>query len=290
MSLTLKYFLLFVLSVLSFSYKIPAQENISAELRFINHMLSRQNYNEALFLLENLQTETNDQKDTVNYLIGWTLYGRKELKPSAHFLSLVSENSPWFEKSRFFAAYNHAYLRETNKSQELLGLFNDDFSEQIVSMKNFQLAGITLLERKLDEFENLAENFTQNFSITASEERRLNEYYNRISEQPSRSPFVAGVMSAAVPGLGRIYAGKTAEGISSFLYVGALLATSWDLYNRLGGNNPFFIISASLSGVFYIGNIWGSAVAVNRVQREFNYEMDQRILLDMHIPLRKLFP
>ena len=290
MSLTLKYFLLFVLSVLSFSYKIPAQENISAELRFINHMLSRQNYNEALFLLENLQTETNDQKDTVNYLIGWTLYGRKELKPSAHFLSLVSENSPWFEKSRFFAAYNHAYLRETKKSQELLGLFNDDFSEQIVSMKNFQLAGITLLERKLDEFENLAENFTQNFSITASEERRLNEYYNRISEQPSRSPFVAGVMSAAVPGLGRIYAGKTAEGISSFLYVGALLATSWDLYNRLGGNNPFFIISASLSGVFYIGNIWGSAVAVNRVQREFNYEMDQRILLDMHIPLRKLFP
>jgi TM2 domain-containing membrane protein YozV len=290
MSLNWKYIVLFILAVLSFSFDIPAQENVSSELRFINHMLGRQNYSEALFLLENLQTETTGQKDTVNYLIGWTLYGRKELKPSAYYLSLVSENSPWFEKSRFFAAYNHAYLGETKKSREFLEFFNEDSSDQVGLMKNFQLAGMALLERELDEFEYHAENFTGDFNITASEERKLNDYYHRISEMPSRSPFVAGIMSAAVPGLGRIYAGKTAEGISSFLYVGALLATSWDLYNRLGRSNPFFIISASISGIFYVGNIWGSAVAVNRVQREFNYEMDQRILLDMHIPLRKLFP
>ncbi len=290
MNLSHKCLILFAIIMLNFTFKIAGQENISSELRFINHMLGRQNYNEALFLLENLQAETTGKKDTVNYLIGWTLYGQKELKTSAYYLSLVSENSPWFEKSRFFAAYNHAYLQETKKSRELLGFFNEDFSEQVAIMKNFQLAGITLLERKLDEFEYRAENFKGNFSITASEERKLNEYYERISQQPSRSPFVAGIMSAAVPGLGRIYAGKTAEGISSFLYVGALLATSWDLYNRLGRNSPFFMISASLSGIFYVGNIWGSAVAVNRVQREFNYEMDQRILLDMHIPLRKLFP
>ena len=290
MNLSHKCLIPFAVIMLNFTFKIAGQENISSELRFINHMLSRQNYSEALFLLENLQAETTGQKDNVNYLIGWTLYGRKELKPSAYYLSLVSENSSFFEKSTFFAAYNHAYLRETKKSRELLGLFNEDISEQVAIMKNFQLAGITLLERKLDEFEYRAENFKGNFSITASEERKMNEYYEMISQQPSRSPFVAGIMSAAVPGLGRIYAGKTAEGISSFLYVGALLATSWDLYNRLGRNSPFFMISASLSGIFYVGNIWGSAVAVNRVQREFNYEMDQRILLDMHIPLRKLFP
>jgi hypothetical protein len=290
MSQTRKSIFLFTCMVLSFSIKITAQNNVSAELRFINHMLGRQNYNEALFLLENLQTETNAQKDTVKYLIGWTLYGRKELNSSAYYLSLVSEESPWFEKSRFFAAYNHAYLRDTYKSRELLGFFNENSSEQVLLMKNFQFAGVALLDRKMDEFLHHAENFTGNFSITESEEEKLNEYYIRISEMPSRSPFVAGIMSAAVPGLGRIYAGKTAEGISSFLYVGALMATSWDLYNRLGSSNPFFIISAGLSGIFYIGNIWGSAVAVNRVQREFNYEMDQRILLDMHIPLRKLFP
>ena len=290
MSFIRKCLILFILSFLSFSYKIAAQESVSSELKFINHMLGRQNYNEALFLLENLQPETLGQKDTVNYLIGWTLYGRKELYTSAYYLSLVNEDSPWFEKSRFFAAYNHAYLQEINKSRELLSVFNKNSSDQVIIMKNFQLAGMALLEREMDEFKYHAENFTGNFNITASEEGRLNEYYNRISEMPSRSPFVAGIMSAAVPGLGRIYAGKTAEGISSFLYVGALVATSWDLYNRLGGNNPFFIISASISGIFYVGNIWGSAVAVNRVQREFNHEMDQRILLDMHIPLRKLFP
>ncbi len=290
MSHSLKSILLFSFLILLLSVKSIAQVSVSDELRFINHMLGRQNYNEALFLLENLQTETPAQKDSVNYLIGWTLYGRKELNPSAYYLSMVSEESAWFEKSRFFAAYNHAYLRETQKSRELLGAFNDNSSEQIALMKNFQFAGMALLDREIDMFLQHAENFTGNFSITASEEKKLNEYYSRISEMPSRSPVVAGIMSAAVPGLGRIYAGKTAEGISGFLYVGALIATSWDLYNRLGSSNPFFIISAGLSGIFYIGNIWGSAAAVNRVQREFNYEMDHRILLDMHIPLRKLFP
>jgi TM2 domain-containing membrane protein YozV len=97
-------------------------------------------------------------------------------------------------------------------------------------------------------------------------------------------------MSAALPGLGKLYAGKPAEAISGFLYVGAMMATTYDFYNRQGLKSPFFIISAGLTSIFYIGNIWGSAMAVNRTKQEFNYEIDQRILLDMHIPLRNLFP
>jgi hypothetical protein len=101
---------------------------------------------------------------------------------------------------------------------------------------------------------------------------------------------VAGMLSAAVPGLGKMYAGKPAEAVSGFLYVGAMMAASYDFYNRWGAGNPFFIVSAGITSLFYIGNIWGSVIAVNRSNYEFNHEIDQRILLDMHIPLRNLFP
>jgi len=50
-----------------------------------------------------------------------------------------------------------------------------------------------------------------------------------------------------------------------------------------------FILSASAAGAFYVGNIVGSATAARRVNQEFNHEMDQRVLFDMHIPLRNAF-
>ena len=266
------------------------EEEISKELKFINHLLGRQNNDESLFLLENLQSDNPLQQDTINYLTGWTLYNQKALESSAWYLSLVSRESPWFEKSNFFAAYNLTYLGKREKSLKRLSLFDDNFSREVLEMKNFQLAGISLLDRRLDDFQRYSAGFTGSYSFMAEEEKKLVNYFERINSAPNRSPFLAGLMSAAVPGLGRIYAGKTAEGIAGFLYVGAMFAATYDFYNRLGSNNPFFILSAGLSGIFYIGNIWGSVVTVQRVKNEFNYEMDQRILLDIHIPLRKLFP
>ena len=50
-----------------------------------------------------------------------------------------------------------------------------------------------------------------------------------------------------------------------------------------------FILSSALATIFYAGNIWGSAVSVKRIQAEKKYEMDQRILFDMHIPLRNAY-
>lgn len=280
------------LMILSFHLIGQQETGFQDEIRFVNHLLGRQSYNEALFLLEHLQPAGQEQADTLNYLTGWVLYGRKELVASAHFLSLVSSQSPFFEKSSFFAAYNQTYLGNRHEALTLLNRFDekDNLLPVVFAMQNFQRAGIYLLERRFDEFHAHALAFSGGFSMLSQEEELLISFGQRIQQSKRKSPFVAGMLSAAVPGLGKIYAGKTAEGVSGLLYVGALAASSWDFYNRLGPQSPFFIVSAALTSVFYLGNIWGSAVAVKRVQNEFNYEMDQRILLNLHIPLRKLYP
>lgn len=100
---------------------------------------------------------------------------------------------------------------------------------------------------------------------------------------------MAGLLSSVIPGLGRVYAGKTAEGIVSFLYMTAFGLTTWDFYRGAGVKSPFFILSATVSAVFYAGNIIGSAAAARRTNNEFRHEMDQRILFDLHIPLRNAF-
>ncbi len=267
-----------------------SDKDFSSEIRFIQHLQSRGHYHEALFLLENLQTDDPSRSDTINYLKGWMLYSQKDLEASAFFLEQVRRESPFFDKSNFFAAYNYAYLGNTPISLDLLAGFESHSGNAVLAMANFQKAGIALLDRRFEDFELHAESFNREFAFMAAEERKLGEYYSRLESRRYPSPALAGIMSAAVPGLGRIYAGKTAEGIAGFLYVGAMVLTTWDFYNRLGPRNGFFISSAAITGVFYIGNILGSATAARRTNIEFNYEMDQRILLDMHVPLRRLFP
>lgn len=114
-------------------------------------------------------------------------------------------------------------------------------------------------------------------------------HHQELTNQRYRSPVIAGMFSAVIPGLGKFYAGKKGEGVAGLLYTAAFAATAYDFYKGSGPKSAMFIVTGTVAAIFYIGNIWGSVVAVHRNNREFNYEIDQRILFDMHIPLRNAF-
>ncbi len=281
-------FLLSALLVLSF-LNSAAQESVQRELHFVRHLIGRNEFKEGLFILENLEVREASLLDSVNYYHGWIRYQQKDLLPSAAFLLKVSTDSPLFEKSRFFASYNLAHAGQISLADSVLEQLHIEQSGVLFALQNFERAGIALLRRDFDDFDNRSGLFLGDYNAFALQERNLAEYAAGLQQQPVRSAAVAGLLSAAVPGLGKVYAGKTAEGIAGFLYVGAMALTSYDFYRRSGPANGFFIFSATVTGIFYVGNIWGSAVAVSRKRNEFNHEMDQRILFDMHIPLRNIF-
>lgn len=266
-----------------------AADVVPAEIDFIRYMMSRGDHNEALFLLEDMQSLTPSQADTVAYLKGWALYQQNVLFPSAMALLKVSEQSPYFLKSRFFAAYNMAHAGHVSRGRQILGSLAGLPDGMHQAMQNFQLGGMALLERDYTSFQTHVMSFTESYQAFARQEPRLVDHYQALLDVPVRSPFIAGLLSAAVPGLGKVYAGKTGEGIAGFLYTLSFGATAYDFYRGAGPQSALFIISASVAGIFYIGNIWGSMVAVNRIKQEFHYEIDQRILFDLHIPLRNAF-
>ncbi len=259
------------------------------ELDFARHLINRNELNEALFVLETIEPQSLSMQDSVFHLSGWVLYRQMKLKPSANLLLKVSENSPFYLKSRFFSAYNFSHINQAQKAEEILYGLKLDAKTMHGSMQNFQLSGLALLNRDFDGFEKRAEKFTGSFHAFVSEEKNMHRHYQRLANAPNRSPFVAGLLSTAIPGLGKIYAGKTAEGVVGFLYIAAMGLTAFDFYRGSGPQSALFISTASIAGIFYIGNIWGSVTTVNRQNREFNHEINQRILFDMHIPLRNAF-
>ncbi len=262
--------------------------HVREEFDFILYLVSRDDYAESLYLLERLEP-VGRWADSLNYLKGWVLYRQKELEASAASLLRVSGESPVFHKSRFFGAYNLAHTDQLSQSVSVLEGLKVENESMLAAMQRFQLSGVSLLRRDFVGFKEHAEGFTGGFHVMAQQESRMLQHFDLLKSTRSKSPFLAGMMSAAVPGLGRVYAGKPAEGIVSFLYLAAFGFTSYDFYRGGGLRSPLFIISATVTSVFYAGNIMGSVAAARRVNNEFRHEMDQRILFDLHIPLRNAF-
>ncbi len=87
------------------------------------------------------------------------------------------------------------------------------------------------------------------------------KYYNK-------KPFVAGLLSAVVPGLGKVYAGRRLSFMNTFLLHTFFVATGVEAVTRLGWKHPYTIVNLAYSGVFYLANIYGSYKEVDRVKKE----------------------
>ncbi|MCR5018281.1 MAG: hypothetical protein K6A64_05740 [Bacteroidales bacterium] len=102
-----------------------------------------------------------------------------------------------------------------------------------------------------------------------------------------KSPLLAASMSAVIPGSGKIYAGDLRSGVSTFLVVGALGAMMAESAHKLGWQDWRTIALTSVFGVFYIGNIYGSAVSVSVIKSTYEDAQKAGLLFDLHIPLHQ---
>ena len=75
------------------------------------------------------------------------------------------------------------------------------------------------------------------------------------------SPLLSGVLSALIPGLGKVYCRRFHDGLNSFLLNLSFGATALLLYLNKKTDSPVFYISAAAFAVFYTANIYGSVKA-----------------------------
>lgn len=262
----------------------------SREIKFALYLQDKELYQEAQSVLGriNLADLKPLQKDTVSYLAGWGAYSNKQLDTAISRFLDVSPEFPLYNKSRFFAAYCLAFKNSTDSSRSILGEMHLTDSLE-TEMKYFQLAGIDLLKRNYDSFAVHRNAFSYSNYILQKEEKNLDLYYDKLSRHKRKSPLLAGVYSAILPGAGKVYAGKKKQGIAAFLPVFSLGLVALEAYNKGGVKSARFITFGSLFSVFYIGNIWGSALSVKVKEKEFYREYDNKILFNLHIPLRNLY-
>lgn len=257
---------------------------------FVRHLLNKKMYEEAIVVLKEKlgHAPTLAAKDSTRLFLGRTYYNLQQLQPSIeHFDAVSRAQSTLHLEATFFSAFNEAYQKNPKAARQKLLALNVDGQSQ--HLKNFELAGISLLEGNLPHFDSLHQTLAKEWPVIQQQQKNLLAYRNELRIAKQKSMLLAGSLSALVPGVGKIYAGRKGNGLYTFLITSLLGAQAYEAYRKDGVKSARFIIYGSLFTSFYIGNIWGSALAVKVVKNERKDAIQSQILFDMHIPLRTIF-
>lgn len=281
---------LFLLSLFLLLTYTSHGQSLRQQISFINHLTNSGYYQESLS--ENLRTSraeaTQPARDSLNYLAGWATYYLKELERSTSYLTLVSPGSKLYAKSHLFAAYNQIHLENYDQGASIL----IDFQPQTTTDQHFVqylTSGLQLLQRDYAGFDTTILGLPKDYFGFSKELENLQLIEKELKSHKNKSIWLSGILSALIPGSGKIYAGKTGQGITTFLLTTGLGLVTLENYHKNGIESASTLLFASAFTVFYAGNIYGSMYSAKTANNDFYNLQNQKILFNLHIPLRNIF-
>ncbi|MBN1210938.1 MAG: hypothetical protein JXA92_00025 [candidate division Zixibacteria bacterium] len=105
-----------------------------------------------------------------------------------------------------------------------------------------------------------------------------------IDTLPFKSKFLSGTMSALVPGLGKIYCKRTADGVYSLILVGLSAWQAYDGFEEDGTESVKGWLLGTIGAVFYLGNIYGSVIAAELYNYRVKDDFVQGFRIDITLP------
>jgi tetratricopeptide (TPR) repeat protein len=250
-------------------------ENI---LKFADHLYQEKDYLRAAGEYQRYLFHSPQDADSVLYKIGlcYRLAGDTD-EAISYFRRIAFRDSD--NPLRFTAAYQIAYTyfldgQHENSLQYLdqVSVYAKSSDErgklQILTAFNY------LYQKRWSNAEHMLDSMAardENLNLTASSlSARAREGMNL----PHKSPIMASLFSAVIPGTGKIYCGEYGDGIYSLIITGITGWLAWDGFRENGIRSVRGWVFGSMSGVFYAGNVYGSAIAA----RIYNHRLEADLL------------
>lgn len=266
--------------------------SFEGEMAFMQHLFQQDQYQNVLLLGKQLKAKFTqpNQQSRLALEMGFAHHYLKKLDSAAHYFAQVTPDFTQYDQARFYQSLDLAKLAQYSAAtQALSALSPDKLNPQKTELYHFHSAGLALLSKDYERFNQKSQSFSYQYPQFASQERKLIELHAKLKKIPKRSAFVAGLFSAIIPGTGKIYAGKPKQGLNLMLQNLFMGAQAVEALLIDGVRSPRFIIFGGLFSIFYIGNIWGSALSVKLQQREAYETIHQEILFNLDVPLRLVF-
>jgi len=262
-------------------YKI---ENISS---FADHLYEEEDYLRAASEYQRHLFLSSEKADQIIYKIGLCYkYAGKSRKAIEWFGKITRE----YPKSNLlFSAYyqnGYSYLLMEQPKSAIIKIKEGLDKAKGLDKKRFQhLIGLSYLkEKRWNEAYSLFDSLstTENENLRESS-LRLKGYTEEGRTFSYKSPVLAGLLSAIVPGTGKMYCGRTKDGLYSLILIGT---ASWSAYNGFkkdGGDSLKGWIWGIWGGVLYAGNVYGSTIAARVYNQRIEDELFTKIQFEIDL-------
>ena len=266
-------------------------KGLSEELAFSSYLVSNDLYDEAelvLLKLEQSEDLSDIERDSINFLLGSLHYYRQEFIEAVTHFKAVNHAGILQLKGDFMRAMCEIEMNQLDSAKHTLESLNLESNSNLKEFKAFMLEGVALLRRDYAGFDSLRNASVYTNYMYRSEHANFEAYYDEMSKYKRKSPFLAGLISAIIPGLGKFYAGYRGLPFGTMFMTIPLAAMAVEGLIIGGLLSPPFLAFGAVFSVFYIGAIWGSVLSGNALEQEIYAQFDHNIRFDMHVPLRRI--
>ena len=262
------------------AYSQPIARNID----FIHHLISINNQEETHWYIENLLDLPIEQKweDSLLFLNATVYYQQQQFYQAKRFWAALDSVSQLYPKAKLLEIHANMQLGNWEEAHNKLYVFNHQPYTEIHTLQQFAL---DLLQRKSEIQFPTQKNKPV---LYANSYNKLVFINQQIKQYRPKRMWLAGTLSAIVPGLGKVYVGRPYEGLAAFWAVTGLGILTAEQANRNGFSDYRTLAVASLFTVFYLGNIYGASISARLQNEEFNHETNHQILLAIRIPVEQL--
>ncbi len=266
----MRFFLLLI--ALSNSLQVLSQKNdYKSDKAFFQYLVKNSQYKDvASFISLN---EIKD--DSTLFYVGKYYFYISNYNDAISCFRKFDKSSSFYERSIVNKNNSLVFAGLAPNFSDTVFCSNDTSS----ALLHFSFKSYYALKRDIDAFEKY---YSPLNIIVLEEDRKIKSTMDEWKNHKNKSPVIAGLLSAIIPGSGKVYAKKPWQGLSSFLLVTAFGLSAWEGYKKNSFNSPQFYLFGSLCATFYIGNIWGSVSEVKLQKKHFNQRINDEIYKNLN--------
>jgi hypothetical protein len=234
--------------------------------KFADHLFCEGDYLRAIEQYGLISKKLNDDTTEFKVMLGYSELGFYQR--SNEILGEINEKDKFFKDAYLLSLKNKLISEQKPLNEVTTEIFDSLFVKRVK-----KLTMLSLLYS--DELMITGENFIASFD--ADESNIISTFYNLKTEPPYKSPTLAGVLSAVIPGSGKMYVGEWGDGITAFVVTSLFAFLAHD--NFRADHNTRAWIFTGLGTFFYAGNIYGSIASAQIFNAKVDFEFNNGIKL-----------
>ena len=219
--------------------------------------------------------------DYASYAIGLAHFKGEEFGTAARNFSALRQKFPasgYAVEAAYLEGISHWRQKNYSRAQATLEALADEHPATAYAPRALLAICLAALdEDKAEQGGRALERVLDRYPDYPDREsvRQAAALVGRYQDLPEKSPVLAGILSAVLPGSGYIYAEHYGDGITAFLVNGLFIAgTAAAIHQE---NYAVAGIVGGVGAPFYLGNIYGSANAARKWNRRIRNEITREI-------------